>query len=69
MQSEMPQQKQKRQNVFYLGFSQIEGHQEAIPVLQKAGLSSQARSSTGAVWVQETSVPLAHSTKGKQEKG
>lgn len=66
---EMPWQKQKRENVFYLGVSQAEGHREAIPVLQKTSLNSQARSSAVAVQVQETSVPLACSTKGKEEKG
>lgn len=68
-QSEMPQQKQKRENSFYLGVSQIEGHQEVIPTLQKTSLNSQARSSAAAVWVQEILVPLTHSTKGKKEKG
>jgi len=66
---EMPQQKQERENVFHLGVSQTEGPQEATPALQKTGLNSQARSCAVAVWVQEASVPLAHSTKGKEEKG
>lgn len=55
--------------MFYLGVSQIEGHQEGIPVLQKISLNSQARFSTAAVWIQEDLCSAGTFHKTQRRKG